>query len=127
MLLFLGGYLLLSLVVLPLFQATGNHWQYGSAEISQYDFNVGHGGISHFIAEDSNGTVIVIEIVEAGSYPSHVYIDHLFTIDHNQHVVMLSLSDPNHTGKPNLMVTVSGDAMPLMLYNNGTEFTPNEG
>lgn len=123
MLLFLGGYMLLTGWVIPFFVGIGTHWQYGEAQLSQYDFNVGHGGMSHFIAQDDKGTIVVIEIVEAGSYPSHVYVSHLFSSDTNSsRVVTLAVVDTHHNGKPDLEITVTGEVIPIVLYNNGATF-----
>lgn len=127
MVLFIGGYLCLTIWVIPFFQGLSNHWQYGKDGISQFDFNVGHGGISHFIAEDQHGTIVVIEIVEVGNYPYHVYTSHIYASDTSQRIVTLSLTDANHDSKPDLEVTVSGETIPLILYNTGTAFSLSEG
>jgi hypothetical protein len=128
MTLFLIGYIVATSLVIPFFTGIGNHWQYGQAGLSQYDFNVGHGGISHFIAQDDNGTLIIIEIVEAGVYPSHVYTGKDLAVHTGNRVVTLSLVDVNHDGLPDLEVSIAGDSLPLVLYNNGKTFqdTPPE-
>ncbi|HLI68705.1 MAG TPA: hypothetical protein VKV19_03005 [Ktedonobacteraceae bacterium] len=49
-------------VVTPWWTGLQNQWNYGSAHITQLDADVGHGGMSHFIAEYTNGEIVVIEL-----------------------------------------------------------------
>jgi hypothetical protein len=49
--LMLGFYLLMTQLVLPFIISTQEHWNYGYSRVSVYDFNVGHSGTSHFVAQ----------------------------------------------------------------------------
>ncbi|HEU5380258.1 MAG TPA: hypothetical protein VFV38_32950 [Ktedonobacteraceae bacterium] len=117
------GYLLLSFLLLPVIGNAYNQVQYGSGRISNFDFNVGHGGTSHFIAQMYRQQVIVVEIDEP-EYKGTVYT---FSVDQmdNGKVVSIIMQDVNHDGKPDLIVSVEGDIFSMVLYNTGTIFTGN--
>ena len=125
-LLFLGFYLLLSRIVLPFVIDTTAHWDYGSARISHYDLNVGHGGVSHFITEYYRNQAIVIEMPVSDPGHSHIYaLAEALTGDNSQRVVSLMPAYVSHSdvrGKPDLLISVSGSAIPLVLYNTGNSF-----
>jgi hypothetical protein len=57
---------------------------------------------------------------------SHIYaLAESLAGDSNQHVVSLTTAYINHSaapGKPDLLVSVSGAAIPLVLYNTGDAF-----
>lgn len=126
MLLVVACYVFGTQIASPFIQGIEDHWQYGQARISQYDFNVGHGGISHFLAEEyGTGQIVVIEIDPTTPVISHVYVSTLFGNIHTQEVVTLTATDVNHDGKPDLEIYVSSQPFPLILFNNGKTFQGN--
>ncbi len=122
----LGFYLLMSLIILPFVVDTEEHWNYGASRVSVYDLNVGHGGVSHFITEYYHNHIIVIEMPVNDPGKSHIYaLAESLAGDSSQHVVSLTIAYINHSatpGKPDLLVSVSGAAIPLVLYNTGDAF-----
>ena len=124
--LFLGFYLLLSQIVLPFVVDTTAHWDYGAARISHYDLDVGHGGVSHFITEYYRNQAIVIEMPLRDPDHSRIYaLAESLAGSDSQRVVTLTPAYVSHSdvrGKPDLLVSVSGSAIPLVLYNTGSSF-----
>jgi hypothetical protein len=124
--LMLGFYLLMSRIVLPFVVAAQEHWNYGASRVSVYDLNVGHGGVSHFITEYYRNQIIVIEMPVSDPGKSHIYaLAESLAGNSSQHVVSLSTAYVSHSaqpGKPDLLVSVSGAAIPLVLYNTGDAF-----
>src|SRR6266516_1268238 len=62
MCLMLGFYLLMTRLVLPVVISTQEPWNYGCGRVSDYDLNVGHGGMSHFVAQYYKNQIVVIEM-----------------------------------------------------------------
>jgi hypothetical protein len=124
--LFLGFYLLLSRIILPFIVDTTAHWDYGAARISHYDLDVGHGGTSHFITEYYRNQAIVIEMPLHDPGHSHIYaLAESLAGNDSQRVVSLTPAYVSHSavrGKPDLLVSVSGSAIPRVLYNTGNGF-----
>jgi hypothetical protein len=124
--LMLGCYLLMSRIILPFVVDTREHWNYGASRVSVYDLNVGHGGVSHFITEYYRNQIIVIEMPVNDPGKSHIYaLAESLAGNSSQHVVSLSTAYISHRaqpGKPDLLVNVSGAAIPLVLYNTGDAF-----
>jgi hypothetical protein len=124
--LMLGFYLLMSRIVLPFVVDTQERWNYGASRVSVYDLNVGHDGISHFITEYYRNQIIVIEMPVNDTGKSHIYVlAESLAGDSGQHVVSLSTAYIRRSatpGKPDLLVSVSGTAIPLVLYNTGDAF-----
>ncbi|SRR6266487_459754 len=129
--LMLGFYLLMSRIVLPFVSDTEEHWNYGASRVSVYDLNVGHGGVSHFITEYYKGQAIVIEMPVSDPGHSRIYaLAEALTGDNSQRVVSLTPAYISHSdvrGKPDLLVSVSGSAIPLVLYNTGSGFRTEAG
>ncbi len=109
--------------VVPTITGISDNFQYGQARISSFDFNVGHGGTSHFIAQVYRGHVVVIEFDQ----PDSKGTSYAFNIDHSYdgRVVSISLEDVNHDGKVDLVVGVEGDQIAMILYNTGKAFAVN--
>lgn len=57
----------------PWWVSLQNQWNYGSGHITQLDADVGHGGMSHFIAEYTRGEIVIIELSYANPTNNHVY------------------------------------------------------
>jgi len=112
-------------------QRTRDDWTYGNPRTYQTDANVGHGTsqapLSHFIAENLTGQVIVIEI--PGGEPGKAHIYTITTLAHgsNDTPVTVSCKDINADGKLDLLVSIGEPDNPLfvvMLFNNGQTFVP---
>ena len=109
-------------VVLPWWQGIQDHWQYGSARITQFDANVGHGGTSHFVAEYYHQQVLVIEMPQADLHNYHVYVLTGISTDTDTLVVQLA-TERNADGRLDLIVTVQGMSLGWRLHNTGSAFT----
>lgn len=118
---FLAVLLAINVIILPFFNNVSNQVKYGDNRISSFDFNVGHGGTSHFIAQVYNGQVIVVEL-DMPDYDGTVY---RFSIsrDYDGKVVSIIPEDENHDGKTDLVISVEGDVFAMVLYNTGKAFT----
>lgn len=103
--------------VLPWWQGITDHWQYGQARISQLDADIGHGGVSHFVAEYYKGQIVVIELSKTGT---HVYALSGFYGAEGKPVITLSTEDVNGDHKPDIVVQIEDSHAALTLYNTGT-------
>jgi hypothetical protein len=126
----LGFYLLMTRLVLPFVLQTQEHWNYGYSRVSVTDLNVGHGGMSHFIAQYYKNQIVVIEMPVDHPEQSKIYtLSETVEGDSSQHVITLSTAYVRHNavpGKPDLIVSVSGFAVPVVLYNTGDSFKTGE-
>ena len=109
-------------VVSPWLTSMTDHWQYGEARISELDADVGHGGMSHFLAEYTHGQVLVIELPFGNHQGMQVYGIALDTTYSSPPVITLSVVDVKHDGRLDLQVQIEGDPITYILYNNGTSF-----
>jgi hypothetical protein len=125
--LFLGFYLILSRLVLPFIVQTQEHWNYGYSRVSVVDLNVGHGGTSHFITQYYKNQIVVIEIPVDHPERSKIYsLSETVAGNSSQHVITLTAAYVRRNGvpgKPDLVVSVSGFAVPVVLYNTGDSFS----
>src|SRR6266849_3807746 len=125
MVVFLTAYTLIP----PAFQKWQDDRAFGYPRTFQTDANVGHGGMSHFIAVNEHGT---IEVLEIPTNPSTTNQPRLYIIVRltNQGADLvpatLSFPDINGDGKPDMQVTVLDGSNPSVwvLFNNGTSFVP---
>lgn len=118
--------ILIQQVIIPAWGWTQDQWTYGNSRITQMDANVGHDGISHFVALYSHGDIVILEIAL-----DHPTIDHVYTLTGFLNttgtlVVLLSIADVDHDGKPDLIVQVKGSDFEEVLYNTGSKFTTSE-
>ena len=112
--------------VIPAFSWMNDQWHYGDNRITQLDANVGHGGVSHFVAEYYHGSIVVIELSLTHPNTYHVYTLTGMIGATNTPLVKLSIQDVNHDGKPDLIVQVQGTTFDMILYNTGTAFSESE-
>ncbi len=126
MILMLIGWVALSYVT-TLWTNFTNQLTYGYPRTYQTDSSVGHGTaanpMSHFIAENFDKHLIVIEL--PGDDPTHarIYIGPMLIGDEQELTpVTLSFEDVNGDGKPDLVLHV-GDSKFIFL-NTGTSFKP---
>jgi hypothetical protein len=108
--------------VVPAFQGLQDQWHYGDSHISQFDANVGHGGVSHFLAEYYQGAIIVIEIPEGNFNNTHVYTLTGMVDGSGSTVILLSTEPGKIPGKPDLVIQVEESNFHMVLYNTGSAF-----
>ena len=127
-LLLLGGVLFWQQAVTPTWSNLQDQWHYGDSHVTQMDADVGHGGMSHFLAEYYQGNIVVIEISLSNPNNTHVYtIAGVWNSESRTPVIQLALQDSTHNGKPDLRISVEGTNFATVLYNNGTAFQQSEG
>lgn len=126
-LIFVSLWLIWYQVLIPTFGWFSDQWHYGDTRITQLDANVGHGGTSHFLAEYYQGEIVVMEISLSHPTDYHVYTLTGMIGATNTPVIVLSVQDINHDGKPDLIIQVEGTSYESVLYNTGAAFSENEG
>ncbi len=114
-------------VIMPALGWTQDQWHYGDSRITQIDANVGHGGTSHFLALYTHGNIVILEIPLDQPNLYHVYTLTGFISASGTPVILLTVQDINHDGKPDLLVQVEGSSFEEVLFNTGSSFAANEG
>ncbi|MDQ2906875.1 MAG: hypothetical protein M3Y81_25480 [Chloroflexota bacterium] len=110
-------------VVAPWWVGITDQWNYGNSRLTQLDADVGHNGTSHFIAEYYHHEIVIIELPLSNPNTHHVYTMAGLYDGKNQPVILLSIADANHDGKPDLVVAIKDTNFQTVLYNNGTAFS----
>jgi hypothetical protein len=110
-------------VVIPWWRGVQDQWQYGSACITHFDADVGHGGESHFIAEFYKGAIVVIEIPFANTNNTRSYVVAGLSSNGTTPVILLSTTKDDQTGRLDLIVRVAGTDFAITLYNTGSAFS----
>lgn len=122
----LGFYLLMASLVIPFIVNTQQQWNYGYSRVTVYDMDVGHKGMSHFIAQYYRDQIVIIEMPIDHPDQSKIYaVYESVKGDDSQHIVTLTtayISRRAVQGKPDLVVSVSGFSVPVVLYNTGEGF-----
>ena len=93
-------------------------WHYGDNRVSVFGADVGHGGVSRFIAFEDGSEIVVVEVI-AKKYTVYTIP---VTAAANQ-LVSLSVSDVNNDGKPDLIVHIDGQEGAFVLINTGDGFS----
>jgi hypothetical protein len=101
--------------------SVSDQWHYGDARITQLDADVGHGGISRFIAEATNGAIVVLEMPLSNIAQTRYYAM-TGIVATGTPVVRLAIIDVNRDGEPDLVISVEGTNVQLVLYNTGNAF-----
>jgi hypothetical protein len=124
---FTGMVIMLSLwsvatfLIIPWWDGVVSQWHYGDARVFLTGADVGHGGYSRFLADDNAGEITIVEIVNK-KYTAYT-AETLVGPGADRRVVTLSLQDVNHDGKIDIVVSVEGLSIQLVLYNTGTHFS----
>lgn len=109
-------------------QAKEDDWTYGNPRIFQIDAVVGHNDSasnpSHFIAQNLNGNIVVVEM--PGGDTRHARSYPVMTLPGNDSYppVRLIFKDMNGDGKPDMVIQVGdqGSTIEAILYNDGKQF-----
>lgn len=125
-LIIVGSFAFWQQVVMPWWTGVQDQWNYGSAHITQLDADVGHGGMSHFIAEYHNGTIVIIELSYNNPNDYHIYTLNGMVSSVAKPVVLLSVAKDVHTGRMDLVIDVEGTGFQNVLYNTGTIFSQEQ-
>jgi len=118
--------LIISSVVVNLWQRTSDSFHYGYPRSYQVDADVGHGDskhpVSHFIAINDKGLIEVIEIPgDLSKAKPYVYVVAEISADHADEIpVTLTFTDVDGDGKIDMQVHVNGTT--YTLFNTGTTF-----
>ncbi len=112
-----------NIIIVPTFQATSDHWHYGDSKVFATDADVGHGGMSRFLAFDLGGQITIIEILGGEIDHARLYrTGSLIGADREHKVITLKVSNVKGYGKPDIVIYIEGMSQPLILYNNGSSF-----
>jgi len=100
-----------------------NTLHYGYPRTFQYDANVQHGGMSHFIVVNLHGHVFMTEILASDPGNTKIYVGPVITgAGADREPVTISFQDMNKDGRPDMLLKV-GTTVYLWL-NTGQEFRP---
>ena len=113
----LGIWMGITMIVLPWWHGLQVQWHYGDNRVSVSGADVGHGGVSRFIAFEDGSEIVVVEVI-AKKYT--VYTIPVTAAPHQ--LITLSIADANGDGKPDLIVHVDGQDGSFALINNGSAF-----
>jgi len=96
---------------------------YGYPRTYQVDANVDHAGISHFISENLNGDIIVLELHPSNLAATKVYQGPVFAgPGADDYIATLSFKDLGN-GKLDMIIAVNNQR--FVLINDGTGFRPS--
>src|SRR5215467_3861868 len=73
MLIILVLYVLWNALVIPWWQGVQDQWEAGQGRITRFEANVGHGGVSTFLAFVLDNQVIVVEVPEGDMRKANYY------------------------------------------------------
>jgi hypothetical protein len=110
-------------------QAKQDDWTYGMPRTYQTDVVVGHDDSashpSHFIAQNLNGEIVVIEYPGGDVSKARSYVITTLPGDDGYSPVRLSFRDVNGDRKLDMLVQIGdpGSQVQVILYNNGQQFT----
>jgi hypothetical protein len=119
---FIGVFTGIQKLVIPALNNLQDQWHYGDSRIVQLDANVGHGGMSHFLAQWYHRRILVIEIPANNPHAIHTYSLEPLTTN-GEGTIKLIVEDENHDGRPDLVIQIDDNPMAIILYNTGTAFT----
>ena len=104
-------------------QTVHDNLTYGTPRTYQMDANVGHQGTSHFIVENLQGDILVMELHPSDLAETKVYQGPTFSgNDADTMVATISFQDVNGDGKSDMVIAVNNQR--FVLINTGTAFRP---
>src|SRR6266436_4548222 len=116
------GLIFWSWIVVPWWANVNDQWHYGDARITRFTADVGHGGVSTFIAFDLDGSVMIIEMPGGSIAEAKLYRTvNLIGENANRRIVSLSIATVDGV-RDCLIVHVEGATSAIVLYNNGSSF-----
>ncbi len=120
---FIGGgvSLVLFLYGSPHVQYVKDQWQYGDARISEFLFDVGHGGVSRFLTSYYNGYVSITEYSHNAD-PGHEHTYSFQAPPNNQPQHVVTLEKRVMQERQNLIVQIEDIPVAYVLYNTGNTF-----
>jgi len=122
MLCFLVLYILCNAFVIPWWQGIEDQWQYGQGRITRFEADVGHGGVSTFLAFVLNKQVIIIEAPNDSIEHAKYYRTGTLVGSYSQPpVITLSVARVDNV-RDCLIVHIEGMTSSIVLYNNGSSF-----
>ncbi len=118
-----------NIIIVPTWQAVTDQWEYGNSRVFAIEADVGHGGVSTFLAFDLKGHITIVEVVESSPPTTHIYQSTaIMGTEAEKRVITIQIADLNANHKPDLIIHIEGMRQLLMLYNNGStyQWTPPE-
>jgi hypothetical protein len=109
-------------LVLSLWQSYQNDLHYGRPRTTQVDAKVGHNDadtLSHFIAVNLAGHIVVVEFPGGDAAHAKVYIGPIMAPGHELDPVTLTFKDVNGDGKPDMIIAV-GEVREVFINDNGS-------
>ena len=123
MLCFLSLYILWNMLVIPWWQGVEDQWQYGQGRITRFEADVGHGGVSTFIAFVMSRQVIIIEAPNQSMEHAKYYRTATLMGNFSQPpVISLSIARVDNISDC-LIVHVEGESGNIVLYNTEQAFS----
>ena len=112
-----------NMVIVPVFQATSDQWQYGDSRVFATEADVGHSGVSSLLAFDLKGHITIIEIVQGSPPITRIYQSaSIMGTETEKRVITIQIADVNGDHKPDLIIHIEGMRQLVILYNNGSSF-----
>lgn len=112
--------------VLPTWNTLQAQWHTGDGRVIQFDADVGHGGMSHFLAQYYDGHIVIIEFPLSSPTHIHTYTVLALTQSTKQQDLKIMVQDVNHDGRPDMVIQEGDNSMAIILYNTGTGFSETE-
>jgi len=118
--------LIITNVIAPEVQKWHDNNTYGYPRTIHVREDVGHGGVSDFTGENLKGYLYVIEIEEGdpAKIVPHVYFLGHFSSDQLA-ITSITFVDENGDNKLDMVVTTENGTI-YILYNDGTQFKPQQ-
>ena len=125
--LFIVGWFLISALI-NWVQVTSDDLHYGRPRTYQTDIDVGHGGVSHFTAENLGGHVLVYELPNNDPSKAKIYSGPTLIGDNASLMpVTLTFRDVNGDGLLDMILVVNGNEYATFLNGKDGMFHPPTG
>ncbi|MBV9691366.1 MAG: hypothetical protein JO202_16825 [Ktedonobacteraceae bacterium] len=111
-----------SFVIVPLNTYLTTQWHYGDAHITRISADIGRGR-EDFFAYDANGSVVVLEVNPAHPEKTRMYTGIELPHDSGNTIITLAVSDVEHNGKLDVIVSVGQEKYVLFNTGNGLSWS----